>query len=352
MGEVRTGQLSAWLQKKKSGSSMVRINQYNRRWCTLDFDAKVFFYSHAEGSQKVSAVTPFHDLTNVFSTGSQAPAPTDDNASVTSKTSKTSMLKRLSSFGMKSGGDGGEEEGQFSLIVVMGSERKMELACASAAEASDWFTAFRVAISMGHAAGAAAAPTGGFMVPPEAAHAAAPGGYPGAGAGPPQAPRSGVEENVGGDLAASIGTAIAGAVAAETAPAPAKKSFLSFDTIEEVRPPAEEVAAKSAAATEVEASGIITMQPNDFGFDEDDDKSSDASSASTPRAAQAAEAVSIVQEASPAAVTGASPAPGSAPPSSYKDHQSGMTMQERLANLEFSDDEDYDDDDPLGLKQK
>mmetsp|Transcript_18427 Transcript_18427/g.39408 ORF Transcript_18427/g.39408 Transcript_18427/m.39408 type:complete len:169 (-) Transcript_18427:116-622(-) len=36
----------------------------------------------------------------------------------------------------------------------------------------------------------------------------------------------------------------------------------------------------------------------------------------------------------------------------YQDKNAGLTLQERLANLEFSDDEDDDDDDPLGLKNK
>lgn len=70
-----------------------------------------------------------------------------------------------------------------------------------------------------------------------------------------------------------------------------------------------------------------------------DRSSSVASSApSSPRPSTAAK---------PEAAKGASPAAGGG---GYQDRQKGMTLQERLANLDFSDDEDADDDDPLGLK--
>merc|ERR1719264_788937 len=101
------------------------------------------------------------------------------------------------------------------------------------------------------------------------------------------------------------------------------------------------------------------MQARDFGFAVEEDQSS---ASDTPRSeGGGTSAVSTAGRASPlhpGIDTAASPSfgtggyptsPGAEARSMYKDRHEGKTMQERLANLEFSDEED--DDDPLGLKQ-
>ncbi|CAJ1337764.1 unnamed protein product, partial [Effrenium voratum] len=88
------GQLSAWLQKKKSGASAFRMREYNKRYFTLDFDTHTFFYSHSEGSKKVSAVTSFADIVDVH----MPQADKGDNISEYSKVSKRSFLRRTTSF--------------------------------------------------------------------------------------------------------------------------------------------------------------------------------------------------------------------------------------------------------------
>lgn len=62
--EPGSGQLSGWLSKKKSGSAVLRMRQYNKRFFVLDFQAREFSYAHAEGSKK-SSVVPFSDLVEV-----------------------------------------------------------------------------------------------------------------------------------------------------------------------------------------------------------------------------------------------------------------------------------------------
>merc|ERR1719150_1150777 len=104
------GQLSAWLQKKKSGSSVVRVRQYNRRYFTIDFDARVFFYAHAENSKQVSSQIPFADILDVRLPDAQVDR--GDNVSECSQKSKGSFLRRLGS-----GSRLGEEEHALTLLT-------------------------------------------------------------------------------------------------------------------------------------------------------------------------------------------------------------------------------------------
>ncbi|OLQ13327.1 Splicing factor U2af small subunit B [Symbiodinium microadriaticum] len=135
------GQLSAWLQKKKSGTSAFRMREYNKRYFTLDFDTHTFFYAHSEGSSKVSAVTPFADIVDVRMPEADLKG---DNISEFSKGSKRSFLQRTTSF-LKTAK---EAEEQHVLTVMTRPAKTMELMCSSATEASTWFEALKTAIAM------------------------------------------------------------------------------------------------------------------------------------------------------------------------------------------------------------
>lgn len=138
--EWRRGQMSAWLLKKKSGSSMVRMRQYNKRYFTIDFDSHVFFYSHAEGSKKVSSVIRFVDILDVRMPDAHFQTPADG---------KGSMIRRSFSFGQgpAAGAAGGSEEKAHHFVIVdTRSAKTLELLCASANEASQWFQAFKEAM--------------------------------------------------------------------------------------------------------------------------------------------------------------------------------------------------------------
>lgn len=394
--EPPRGQLSAWLQKKKSGASLVRVRQYNKRYFTLDFDSRVFFYAHTEGSKQVSSVLPFSELLDV-----RLPeADISDNTSECSKRSSVSLLRRMSFTGK-----GEPEQDQHCITLLTRPAKQMELVCASAAEAEQWYKAFKEAIACGShpsdGEGAFAHQQGedsdnGSVSPKgrgaavrlgrgqeSAAPSTAAAGYPpargtgrGAGAGvggnlalprapPPAGAGVGVDAG-GGDDSPSSGEGRAAAAGPPTA----RKNFLDFAAIEEA--PAAGKGKGKHEATEVSTTGLVLMQATDFGFGAGEDQSSASSSAPPSPTAQAAgehaalprgkaighggrAAAGAAAAGSPAQSRGASGAsptsPGSGARTAYKDRHEGLTLQERLANLEFSEDEDDDEDDPLGLKK-
>ncbi|CAK9061289.1 Splicing factor U2af small subunit A (U2 auxiliary factor 35 kDa subunit A) (U2 small nuclear ribonucleoprotein auxiliary factor small subunit A) (U2 snRNP auxiliary factor small subunit A) (Zinc finger CCCH domain-containing protein 60) (OsC3H60) [Durusdinium trenchii] len=86
--ETYARQQENWLRKKKSGTSAFRMREYNKRYFTLDFDTHTFFYTHSEGSKKVSSVTPFADIVDVRLPEADKLADKGDNISEVSKTSK------------------------------------------------------------------------------------------------------------------------------------------------------------------------------------------------------------------------------------------------------------------------
>lgn len=310
--EPGSGQLSGWLSKKKSGSAVLRMRQYNKRFFVLDFQAREFSYAHAEGSKK-SSVVPFSDLVEVRHGVGDTQASIPDDASECSRQSKVSLMRRMSSLTRKTA----EEQEQHFLTVTLRPAKQMELLCASAAEAVQWHDAIRSAIDGADGCTAVADTT-----------PISNGGYPSPSAGnrPPVAPQ-----------ALPTAQAREGEEAEESPPTPpAKKNFLDFGPIGEE----DEAAGGVEKEAVVEATGLVTLQAADFGFGADDDRSSSVASSapSSPRPSTAAK---------PEAAKGASPAAGGG---GYQDRQKGMTLQERLANLDFSDDEDADDDDPLGLK--
>ncbi|CAE7399291.1 U2AF35B [Symbiodinium natans] len=324
------GQLSAWLQKRKSGASAFRIREYNKRYFTLDFDTHTFFYAHSEGSSKVSAVTPFADIVDVRMPEADLKG---DNISEFSKSSRRSFLQRTTSF-LKATK---EAEEQHMLMVMTRPAKTMELMCASATEALTWFEALKTAIAMDREQATEAGHTTASASESEEKPPPAPplrGGYPTptpvpAGRGVPEAPivSPAREEMEAGDIS----------------PPPARGTFLDLS----VEAPSELVATPQRGdpvadgTTVVEAAGPVVLQAADFGFAEEEDSASASSGASTPRDTGA---VVAADAPSPAAHGGRRPS------GTYGDRHEGMSMKERLDSLEFSDEEE-DDDDPLGLKK-
>jgi len=360
----------------------MRVRQYNKRYFTLDFDSRVFFYAHAENSKKASTVIAFSELLDVRLPESQTAMT--DNASECSRQSKVSFLKRMGSFGT---GKKDEELDQNCLSVLIKPDKVMDLVCSDAEEVTEWLEALRVAIDMGGGAVEPNAADGGDSpteVDGRGKGAGRGGGYPGAGKDQ-SSPDQG-RGYVGNGTAPPLALAAASAdgntsptssdgAGAASAPPPAKKNFLDFGAIEEEK---HDDAGDGGAqeATVVSETGLCTLQASDFGFAADEDGSSAASSSapSSPRAAVptlggGAEAdgaaskdgtrgaSSSAKAPSPDAAGSGDSSPASAEPKGeaaggYQDRHKGLTLQERLANLEFSDDEDDDDDDPLGLKSR
>jgi hypothetical protein len=466
--------MSAWLLKKKSGSAMVRMRQYNKRFFTIDFDSHVFFYSHAEASKKVSSVIRFTDIADV-----RLPDPhlgeegNPTGISGEKRTSERRGSKLLRSFSGLSGGgskpvakDGAVQAHHFVIVVVKPSMKPMELLCSSAMEAEQWHQALKEAMlfsgDLGDEVGAcipttenvsgdeeeseafrtvalsppthepipspsvarsterkppgavgtaAMATAKAAMSTPKTAYPASQeknvesantpllsGGYPTLSGEPnatlsqqpPQAPpaissKPAIETPTDTRLEQSTAPSkiaapqpapvpIASAVEA-TAPAPAKQesiddepapppqrgTFLDLTTepIEReavTKPsPTGNAGPKDPEAVQevvVETGGLL--QQSDFGFEAGEDTESSGSAVSTPRQGAANTFDGLASPTAKPDGYKSSHTPEvpilAVASGRFEDRDRGLSMQERLQNLEFSDDEDYDDDDPLGLK--
>jgi len=460
--EWRRGQLSAWLLKKKSGTSKLRMRQYNKRFFTLDFDSRVFFYSHAEGSRKVSSVIRFSDIMDVQMPERGGRSSTRSADSVDQVEKRPSMFRRSFTLGSSNAKDGAEQAHHFVTVVVRPS-KTMELLCSSQMEAEQWKEALSEAMLCGRECGdepsvalvgyecsgrdsddeeaeafrsvalapvvsestplraaqhvptgavaaaaiaaataAVASPTSATGIGTEPTHSAGNAGYPqgnvpkaqmggsssssrkaeetpSAGGGyssaapaaaAADAPEA-VVEPAGAAEPARAATASSPATAIEedeeegAAPPPVKGTFLDF-TVEPAEPEpllggGQGPAVGSTASTMtgmqeavVETSGMF--HASDFGFGADEATSSSGSAVSTPREgatdtfAALGSPGSLVAGSHPPAAGGAKVEGGDGG-RVYKDRHEGLTLQERLANLEFSDDDDDDLDDPLGLKK-
>lgn len=299
------------------------MREYNKRYFTLDFDTHTFFYTHSEGSKKVSSVTPFADIVDVRLPEADKLADKGDNISEVSKTSKrSSFFRRPSGFLTAS-----KETEEHLLMVMTRPAKTFELLCSSATEAVTWFEALKQAIALDR--GTDVEHTTAATSEEEKPKGGVSGGYPGRpGAGPLAAPEPTSDAD------------------GEVSPPPARGTFMDLSVEESVaeRPlHMQSTGAPGApmpeAATLVEEAGPVVLQAADFGFAEDEDGSMSSASDDEPKGSfgYATGAASI-------------PAPA-APAVAYSDRHEGMSMKERLDTMEFSDAEE-DDDDPLGLKGK
>lgn len=313
--------MSAWLQKKKSSPAMVRVRQYNKRYFTIDFDSRVFFYTHAENSKKVASMIPFADILDVRLPESQADK--GDLVSECSRASKgSSWMRRLGS-----GARLGEVES--FVTVVVKPARTMELLCSSPAEALQWFEALKAAIADG---GEGAGDHAGTGLPGSEADD---GGSPTSGG----APAAGQHDPA--DAAAAGGD---GALAA---PPPTKGTFLDLTTEPEGPPGAGSGPGPGAEAVAVVDLSTGKLQASQFGF-EAESSSAASSPAGSPRSGGGGPGPGGLDLAGVAEADAGQLGSQPATHRSYADQHEGLSMKERLANLEFSDEED-DGDDPLGL---
>eukprot|EP00933_Yihiella_yeosuensis_P078948 TRINITY_DN9095_c0_g5_i1.p1 TRINITY_DN9095_c0_g5~~TRINITY_DN9095_c0_g5_i1.p1 ORF type:complete len:348 (+),score=103.12 TRINITY_DN9095_c0_g5_i1:129-1172(+) len=334
--DCSAGQLTGWLQKKKSGSSKLRVRQYNKRYFTLDFDSQTFFYAHSEGSDKTSLVAHFSDIADV-----RLPeADRGDNASQCSNASKGSFLRRMSN---TLGGSKDNEE--HIIVLLIRPAKQMELLCSSLAEALQWSEALKAAMTMDRSQMTA---VGEGALNDDDDEESKNGGSPNGGMAAAAA--------AGATEAAFAGDSLGQEEAEiDAPPPPARGTFLNFglDPVQEDGGPGSNADAIEEGVRQGEETTIVeaaptALQASDFGFGDGEDSSSCSSSApSSPRGAETLQEDSAVQDqASPSA---AAPSVAPAAPGAYGDRHEGLSMQERLANLEFSDDEEADDDDPLGL---
>jgi len=151
--------LSSWLRKRKSGASMSRIlRESNWRLFTLDYEAKIVYYSHTESGKSVSFPFRFSDLLGVddLSDVKSDCLPNAEElraeiltpaiqrsysaSSITSKISNSSGFRRLASL------SGSTSTCGFRLRT---QTKSMDLLCSSAAEVDTWISELTSAIAIG-----------------------------------------------------------------------------------------------------------------------------------------------------------------------------------------------------------
>jgi len=150
--------LTGWLLKRKNENAKSRLLKgSNRRFFTLDFQAQIFYYSHNEGRKTISLPTHFRHIQSVESlsaikdseedeTEQDAP-PIEHSASKGSVSSKGSRLRipRMPSFPSLSK----RNVEQHGFLLRMHGNKLLELLCDSKTEADTWIDAVRQAITLG-----------------------------------------------------------------------------------------------------------------------------------------------------------------------------------------------------------
>lgn len=148
--------LCGWLLKRKSNNSRSRyVCGSNRRYVTFDFGAQVFYYAHSEAKKSVSIPTSFHDLLGVESllnneglTEDHGESPPQTIQRTTSKGSIASAFKmpKISSLGALKRST---VQHGFALRTTT---KTTEFFCASESEAEMWIEAIKEAIVLGNGA--------------------------------------------------------------------------------------------------------------------------------------------------------------------------------------------------------
>lgn len=352
--------LSGWLLKRKSDKAVSRvISSTNRRYFTLDFDAQVFYYAHGENTKNVSQPVNFRHILSVeplFSSGtdgeevSAAPTPMQRQGSKNSVGSGFSRLGKI----LSRRPSATEEHG----FVLHLSGRDMELVCTSKEEADTWVDAMKEAIASGSSEKRRSTSSDDAKAPSTA---------PGSSVNSPPSPRSEVapEDSDDEDDGQLAGTLVVGttpmksseeaaaeepanviqvATAEASAAAEATESVeMAVDVDDTSSPP--ETAQENDA--EMKSTGAQPRLPPRLPTRSEDAKSREPSPMASD--GEVEEVVLAMDNAGGVAAANNAMAwdaaeDGSAPQKSasvkYADKGEGLTLAQRLSQLDFSDDED------------
>lgn len=152
--------LTGWATKKKSEGARGRaLCSSNRRFYSVDFEAQVVYYAHAEDSRSVSMPVPFRDLVKVEATCDVVPTSSEDSTPRLSETPTMQRSDSKGSLGSKASSllrprmprlfalsrRPAEQHG----LVLHTTTKATELYFASKPEADMWIEAFEEAIALG-----------------------------------------------------------------------------------------------------------------------------------------------------------------------------------------------------------
>lgn len=119
---LRSGQTFGWLRKK---TRKLFVSRFSHRFCTVDFDARVLYYSHSEFGKKVSKPIPFCDILGVESVRSE-----NDEDGL-----PKSCLPRI-----------GKEDRHDFVLYTKGERKYLELRCSSATGCEKWISTIQAAM--------------------------------------------------------------------------------------------------------------------------------------------------------------------------------------------------------------
>jgi len=149
--------IAGWLIKRKSDNATSRLlKSSNKRYFTLDFQAQIFHYAHSQNKKTISYPMPFRSMLSVESLA--LAVKEDGDAEVEGRAAGEPCIKRsyskgsLTSFRMPKvpslsslSKRGSERHG----FVLRTTDKSLELLCESKAEAESWIAALHEAIALG-----------------------------------------------------------------------------------------------------------------------------------------------------------------------------------------------------------
>lgn len=300
--------LTGWVTKRKGEGRSRLLGGSNRRFYTIDFDAQAFFYGHTEDCKSVSMPIPFRDILKAEPiSGLEAEAlPDAQEAALQRSDSKGSLGSRSSgmrrprmpSLGALSRRPSTDQHGL--LLHTVG--KVTELSFASKAEAETWVQAFQQAISM----------SGG------------------------ETAREGL---LGQDLSTATGSSCCTAT---------PRSEME-DSLVDGELPSARSSVRSGRSTRPSrpssAAGLLPKAPAGDDAASFADSQSCGPQPKITRALSGALAWGYARSNSGEELN-------KSKCSRYADKGQGLSLQERLAQLDFSDNEEEDDDDPTAAARK
>lgn len=141
------GKLTGWLLKRKSEGVASRLfRSANRRYFTLDFEGQLFYYAHTEGNKMASLPVAFRELLGVepFEASLNDGAIEEQECKGTATHGHTFRVPKIS-FGALKRPVAAEHHG----FTLQTTGKEMELLCSTKEEAESWITAFQEAVAMG-----------------------------------------------------------------------------------------------------------------------------------------------------------------------------------------------------------
>jgi len=152
------GKITGWLLKRKSDGVRSRFfRSANRRFFTVDFEGHLFYYAHTEGNKMASiplafrhllSVEPFAATSDGGQEGVAEEAHSHEESASKGPVSNSFRVPKISFSALKRPSEHHSRPVDHGFILRT-TGKEMELLCASKSEAEGWISALREAIALG-----------------------------------------------------------------------------------------------------------------------------------------------------------------------------------------------------------